>query len=71
MRKISQTKKKEFLEVDSFFKIFSQEHSSKIHSNLDWEDIEKDEKELDFFLNDYFYYCMEYYMGLIPGYYIK
>jgi hypothetical protein len=71
IKNISQAKKKEFIEIDSFFKIFNRVSTSIPYSFFDLDNFEKEEKELDFFLNDYFYYCLEYYMELIPSYYIK
>jgi hypothetical protein len=71
IKNCSQAKKKEFIEIESFFKIFNTILTSIPYSCFDLDKFEKEEKELDFFLNDYFYYCLEYYMELIPSYYIK
>ncbi len=61
----SGSKNNEWQEVESFFKIFSpiQVKSSMVYE----EHFEKEEKEADFFLNDYTQNCMEYFLRIIPG----
>jgi hypothetical protein len=59
------SKNSEWQEVDSFFKIFN---TIKIKNSILYqEQSEKEEKEADFFLNDYIPNCLEYFLKIIPG----